>query len=235
MRVNQLAAESSADVSGTDQGLESNLLRIVFSEAPKRHTGPAIFIDRDGVVNCRRPGDYVLDWSQFVFTPGIRTALKQMTSLGLPMIVISNQAAVGKGLLDVEGLQEITLHMYQALAADGTFLTGVYYCTHRPDEDCSCRKPKPGLLHQAASDFNIDLSRSIFIGDSDTDVQAAKAVGCMPVLFGSGHCDPFSSSVQGTGVPGASTAEELFDVVVKGLQISEGRPVGEHASGQPDR
>ena len=147
--------------------------------------GPAIFIDRDGVINCRRPGDYVLDWSQFVFLPGIRTALKQIASLGLPMIVISNQAAVGKGLLDPARLKEITDKMQQALLEDGTPLAAAYYCTHRSDENCLCRKPKPGLLQTAADDFNIDLSRSIFIGDSDTDVQAARAAGCAPVLFGS--------------------------------------------------
>ena len=85
-------------------------MRILFSE-DKSVRGPAIFIDRDGVINLLRPSDYVLDWSQFVFVPGIREALKQLASLGLPMIVISNQAAVGKGLLDTAGLEEITSKM----------------------------------------------------------------------------------------------------------------------------
>jgi D-glycero-D-manno-heptose 1,7-bisphosphate phosphatase len=145
------------------------------------------------VINCRRPGDYVLDWSQFNFVPGIRLALKQLASLGLPMIVISNQAGVGKGLLDPAGLQEITANMHQALLGDGTSLAAAYYCIHRADENCSCRKPKPGLLQAAAGDFNIDLSRSIFIGDSETDVQAAQAAGCAPVLFGSEDGPPSSS------------------------------------------
>jgi D-glycero-D-manno-heptose 1,7-bisphosphate phosphatase len=161
------------------------LLRILFSELNRSAKGPAIFIDRDGVINCRRPDDYVLDWSQFVFLPGIRTALKQLASLGLPMIVISNQAAVGKGLLDPARLKEITDKMQQALLEDGTPLAAAYYCTHRSDENCLCRKPKPGLLQTAADDFNIEQSRSIFIGDSDTDVQAARAAGCASLLLGS--------------------------------------------------
>ena len=161
------------------------MLRILFSELNRTAKGPAIFIDRDGVINCRRPGDYVLDWAQFVFLPGIRAALKQLASLGLPMIVISNQAAVDKGLLDPASLQEITAKMHQALIEDGVQLAAAYYCPHKADENCICRKPKLALLQTAADDFNIDLSRSIFIGDSDTDVQAARAAGCAPVLFGS--------------------------------------------------
>src|SRR5271170_3976137 len=162
------------------------MLRILFTEPEAAVAGPAIFIDRDGVINLLRPDDYVLDWSQFIFVPGIRAALKQLAALGLPMIVISNQAAVGKGLLDSARLAEITTRMQQALLSDGTPLAAAYYCIHRADEKCPCRKPKPGLLEQAAADFRIDLGRSIFIGDSASDVQAAQAVGCKPVLFGAG-------------------------------------------------
>jgi D-glycero-D-manno-heptose 1,7-bisphosphate phosphatase len=180
-----LTSVPARKVPKTEQEQSKGLLRIVFSEESTAARGPAVFIDRDGVINCRRPDDYVLNWSQFAFTPGIREALKKIASLGLPMIVISNQAAVGKGLLELAGLEEITAQMHRALAADGTFLAAAYYCTHRPDENCVCRKPKPALLHKAAEDFNIDLSRSIFIGDSDTDIQAARAAGSTPILFGS--------------------------------------------------
>jgi D-glycero-D-manno-heptose 1,7-bisphosphate phosphatase len=155
---------------GIKQEPNQQLLRILDSELNMPAKGPAIFIDQDGVINCRRASDYVLDWSQFIFLPGIRTALKQLASLGLPMIVISNQAAVGKGLLDLATLHEITAKMREALLADGTPIDAAYYCTHRADENCVCRKPKPALLQVAAEDFNIDLSRSILIGDSDTDV-----------------------------------------------------------------
>ena len=170
------------------------MLRILFSEPKSTAKGRAIFIDRDGVINRRRPGDYVLNWSQFVFMPGIREALKQLSSLGLPMIIISNQAAVGKGMLDLAGLEEITARMNEGLLADGTSLAAAYYCTHRIEDHCPCRKPKPAMLFSAAADFNIDLSRSIFIGDSETDVQAARACGCKPVLLDSdGDACPNSS------------------------------------------
>jgi D-glycero-D-manno-heptose 1,7-bisphosphate phosphatase len=194
------------------------LLKIVFSsEVPARKV-PAIFIDRDGVINCRRPGDYVLDVSQFVFMPGIRTALKQLAGLGLPMIVISNQAAVGKGLLDAARLEEITVRMEQTLREDGTILTAAYYCVHRSDADCVCRKPKPELLYRAANDFNIDLSRSVFVGDSETDVRAALAAGCGPVLFGPGLTNHSDSEEWMTDLPVAHAADDLFGVVVNTVQ-----------------
>ena len=191
---------------------------MLFSELNKSVRRPAIFIDRDGVINLLRPSDYVLDWSQFVFVPGIREALKQLASLGLPMIVISNQAAVGKGLLDTAGLEGITSKMYQELAHDGTFLTAAYYCPHRPDENSPCRKPKPALLQAAATDLNIDLTRSVFIGDSDTDVEAAHAAGCKPVLFGIGVRAVSDSSARNTEVPVATTGQNLLDVVSACLQ-----------------
>jgi D-glycero-D-manno-heptose 1,7-bisphosphate phosphatase len=194
------------------------LLRIIFREINDPARGPAIFIDRDGVINCRRPGDYVLDWSQFVFMPGIREALKQLSSLGLPMIIISNQAAVGKGLLDPAGLEEITDRMNEALLADGTSLTAAYYCTHRIEAHCPCRKPKPALLLSAAADFNIDLGRSIFVGDSDTDAQAARAAGCASLLFGSEiGLQPTSRS----DLPAAPRTIDLYAVVAKHVQATD--------------
>ncbi len=194
------------------------MLRILFSELKSTAKGPAIFIDRDGVINCRRPGDYVLDWSQFVFMPGIREALQQLSSLGLPMIIISNQAAVGKGLLDSAGLEEITARMNEELLADGTSLAAAYYCTHRIEDNCQCRKPRPALLFSAAADFNVDLSRSIFVGDSDTDAQAARAAGCASVLFGS---DTGLQPTSASDLPAAHTAIDLYAVVAQYLQAAE--------------
>ncbi len=205
-------------VAEIEQEPSTDLLRIVFSEEKRASKGPAIFIDRDGVINCRRPGDYVLDWSQFIFIAGMREALKQLSSLGLPMIIISNQAAVGKGLLDLESLREITAQMHRALAADGTVIAAAYYCTHKPDANCICRKPKPELLYRAAEDFNIELNRSIFIGDSHTDVQAALAAGCAPVLFGS---DTFRQPTPPTNLLMARRATDVYTLVVEYLRATE--------------
>lgn len=210
-------------VSITAQEPDHQVLRIFFSEPKNSTMGPAIFIDRDGVINQRRPGDYVLEWSQFAFLPGIRVALKQLTTLGLPIIIISNQAAVGKGLLSCDGLREITSRMQQVLLNDGTLLSAAYYCPHRSDEECGCRKPSPGLLVAAARDFNIDLGSSVFIGDSATDVAAAHAAGAQPILFGAGLGT--SESITGELVV-ARTAQELFDRVIARLPF--GSPEEDH-------
>jgi D-glycero-D-manno-heptose 1,7-bisphosphate phosphatase len=193
------------------------VLRIFFTRKKRFHS-PAIFLDRDGVINRRRPGDYVLNSSQFIFLPGIRSALKQLSTLGLPMIIISNQACVGKGLLKASALRKLTMQFHKTLRSDDVHLVAAYYCPHRSDEDCPCRKPKPGMLLQAAADFKIDLSRSVFVGDSYSDAQAALAAGCQPVLFGSGLGEPEAPAHSTQKHASARKVSELFPVVVKCLK-----------------
>jgi histidinol-phosphate phosphatase family protein len=134
------------------------------------------------------------------------------------MLVISNQAAVGKGLLTSSALEEITRRVQENLANDGTAINAYYYCVHRADEGCACRKPRAGLLLQAAADFNIDLTRSIFIGDSETDVQAAHSARCEPILFGPGVSQSSTSTDWIAGVTVAPTAESLYQAAVQSLR-----------------
>ena len=195
-------------------------MRILFDAVRTSVPLPAIFIDRDGVINRRRPGDYVLEWSQFIFMPGIRKALKHLAMLRAPMIVISNQAAVGKGLLDEATLEAITRQLQQSLAGCGVAFNAYYYCTHRADEGCECRKPSPGLLNQAAADFNIDLPRSIFIGDNETDVQAALKAGCSPVLFDSEYTYAPEGAVWMKDVSVARDANQLVELSTKCLRAA---------------
>jgi D-glycero-D-manno-heptose 1,7-bisphosphate phosphatase len=197
-------------------------MRLIFSN-PKRSRGPAIFIDRDGVINHRRENSYVLEWRQFFFIPGIIQALREIASVKLPLIMVSNQAAVGRSLMTVAVLEDITTRMQSALQAEGAPLSAAYYCTHRREDHCACRKPKPGLLQQAAADFDIDLSQSVFIGDADSDVRAAGAAGCHPVLFGPGLYSGTSAGDWREGVPLAGSAELLFSVTTEALRVAEKR------------
>jgi D-glycero-D-manno-heptose 1,7-bisphosphate phosphatase len=208
--------------------------RIVFSNVVAYASGPAIFIDRDGVINCRRADSYVLRWSEFQFTPGIRKALRELSSLNRPIIVISNQSAVARGLMQPRDLEEITFQMYETLLTDGTRLAAVYYCTHRPEDNCICRKPRPELLSRAAIDFSLDLSRSVFIGDSDSDVQAARMAGCSPILFGPGLCSGSSRADWTKDLPVAISANELFQVTVESLQSAALVSTSVNAESPPD-
>jgi D-glycero-D-manno-heptose 1,7-bisphosphate phosphatase len=146
----------------------------------------AIFLDRDGVINHER-ADYVKSWQEFEFLPGSLTALSRLARLPQPIIVISNQSAIGRGLVTRETVDAIHYQLRATVEADGGRIDAFYVCPHHPDDGCACRKPKPGLLLQAAHDFELDLKQSVFVGDSRSDYQAAMAVGCRCILVTSGR------------------------------------------------
>ncbi|MBM3245242.1 MAG: HAD-IIIA family hydrolase [Candidatus Omnitrophica bacterium] len=156
----------------------------------------AVFLDRDGVINMY-PGDfkYVTGWEEFHFIPGVEQALKKLSESGIKLFVISNQAGVSKGLYSKGTLDLITENMLAVLKKSGVTIAGVYYCTHQEAEDCSCRKPKAGLVHKAVSDarakeMNIDIKNSYFVGDTIRDVEAGKVSGLKTILVFTGKERP---------------------------------------------
>jgi D,D-heptose 1,7-bisphosphate phosphatase len=162
----------------------------------RRHAKPAIFLDRDGVLNVeidgvRRPQDLRL-------IEGAGAAVHGINRAGVPAICITNQPAVAKGLMSIDDLGRVFAALDSALARDAAYLDLVYYCPHHPERgwpgevgalklDCACRKPKPGMLVDAAREHHIDLARSWMVGDRFTDIRAAKAAGCKAVLVRTGH------------------------------------------------
>jgi len=151
-----------------------------------------IFLDRDGVIN-RYPGDadYVKSWNGFHFLPKVKPALKKLSANGFKIFIISNQAGVSKGMYSQEALDLITQNMLKQLCAYNINIAGVYYCTHRPEDNCSCRKPKTGLIEKAIAELKseglkIDLSNSYFIGDTIRDIETGKAAGLKTILVFSG-------------------------------------------------
>ncbi|HEV2382029.1 MAG TPA: HAD family hydrolase [Terriglobia bacterium] len=154
---------------------------------------PGIFFDRDGVINERILGGYVTHWTGFHFIDGMVPVLRRLSRLHLPIIVVSNQSGVGKGLLSQRSLRQITSRFVDLLARHGARIDAVYYCPHTDEQGCTCRKPKPGLLLRAAGDYRIDLGRSIMIGDEPRDMEAAAAAGCRGILLDHGTRDlPFN-------------------------------------------
>lgn len=139
----------------------------------------AIFLDRDGVINKQPPkGDYVKNWDEFEWLPNAKEAIKLISQSGYLAIVVSNQRGVARGLMGEEDIKEINKKMQKDFAKIGANLDAFYWCSHDYSDNCDCRKPKPGLILQAAADFNIDLANSWVIGDSDDDIAAGKAAGC---------------------------------------------------------
>lgn len=160
----------------------SDLQRVKIIEnflAPRK----VIFLDRDGVIN-KRPSkaDYVKEWKEFEFLPGSIQAMKLLTKKGYQVFIISNQSGIARGKLTQKSLDNIHKNMAKELKKNGAKIDGIYYCPHDWDEGCSCRKPKPGLLYMASRDHNIDLTKTLFVGDDKRDKEAGEATGCTTVL-----------------------------------------------------
>jgi len=162
----------------------------------------AIFLDRDGVINelIYYPEHGIVDSpfteEQFKLVPAAGEAINRFHDLGFKVIVISNQPGIAKGNLSQKTFQRIRETMKKKLAKKGAYLDAEYYCFHHPEArvrrlkaNCSCRKPQPGLILQAAKDMSIDLSRSWMIGDGLTDVKAGKDAGCRTILLGRMKCE----------------------------------------------
>lgn len=146
-----------------------------------------IFLDRDGVINRNLPqGDYVKSWEEFQFLPGARRAIAWLTKAGFRLLVVTNQACVGKGIVSWEMVQEIHIRMMQEIALAGGRIEAVLCCTHLADAGCDCRKPAPGLLRRAHEEYGVDLKQAVLVGDSAKDVQAAAAVEMPAIMVLSG-------------------------------------------------
>lgn len=145
-----------------------------------------IILDRDGVINYDSD-DYVRTAQAWRPLPGSLEAIAQLHAHGYHVVVVSNQSGIGRGLFTEAALEAIHTKMVRAVEATGGALAGIYYCPHRPDEGCDCRKPAPGLLRRAARELGFDLSGVPFIGDKASDVLAARAVGARPILVRTGR------------------------------------------------
>lgn len=162
---------------------------------------PAAFLDRDGTINLEK--EYLYRIEELEFVPGAPQAIRLLNRAGYLVVVVTNQSGVARGYYGEEDVEKLHRHMAALLAGAGARVDAWLYCPHHPDGrgsyaiPCSCRKPLPGMLREAARRFSIDLQRSVMIGDKLIDVQAARAAGCRPVLVRSGHGAREESGVGG--------------------------------------
>lgn len=146
-----------------------------------------VFIDRDGVINVDPIGDYVKSWEEFRFHDGVLTGLKRLRDAGFKIVLISNQAGVGDGAYPEKALWEIHEKMMEVFRQEGIPVGGTYYCLHGKQAGCDCRKPKTGLFRQAAGNLKFEKSKTYFLGDKSSDVEAGKNFGLKTVLLRTGH------------------------------------------------
>ena len=161
----------------------------------------AVFLDRDGLI-CKDV-HHMRSPEQFGLLPGAAEGIKLLNELGLKVIIATNQSGIARGYFTEANLERIHERMLKELAERGARIDAIYFCPHHPDENCPCRKPRIGMLEQAAEDFGLDLSQCFIVGDKKLDVEAGRNAGCPSVL-----------------VPGPETeteAEAKADHVVSGL------------------
>jgi histidinol-phosphate phosphatase family protein len=145
----------------------------------------AAFLDRDGTLNIRPPThEYIVAESEFAWLPGAREALARLHHAGYVLAVVSNQRGVARGSISASTLDAIEGRIQHDLVGFGCRVEAFRYCFHDVDAGCECRKPRPGMLLDLATQFDLDLSRSWMIGDAQSDVVAGKAAGCRTVFLG---------------------------------------------------
>ncbi|MDE2091514.1 MAG: D-glycero-beta-D-manno-heptose 1,7-bisphosphate 7-phosphatase [Gammaproteobacteria bacterium] len=145
-----------------------------------------VVLDRDGVINYESDA-YVKSPDEWIPIPGSLEAIARLSRGGFAVVVATNQAGVGRGLFDLTALSLIHKKMEASVKVAGGLLAGIFFCPHHPDENCDCRKPKPGLMQQIAARFQTDMKGIPAIGDSQRDIRAAQAVAARPILVRTGR------------------------------------------------
>jgi len=143
----------------------------------------AVFLDRDGTIAkdvsyCRRPEDFEL-------LPGATEGIRLLNENGYKVIIITNQSGIGRGYFTEVVLKDIHKKMMAVLAVSGAYIDDIYYCPHLPEDDCDCRKPKPGMVIKAVREHDINIAESYFIGDKIQDIETGQAIACRTVLISS--------------------------------------------------
>ena len=164
----------------------------------------AVVLDRDGTIIVER--HYLSDPQQVELVQGVGDALRTLQELGFGLVVITNQSAIGRGLFDAVRLEAIHQRLHTLLVVEGVRLDGLYYCPHVPDDHWPCRKPKPGLMKQAALELGFDPQRSFVIGDKLCDLELGRQVGATTFLVRTGY-----------GAQLEAQAAGLADYVVDGV------------------
>jgi D-glycero-D-manno-heptose 1,7-bisphosphate phosphatase len=146
----------------------------------------AVFLDRDGTINEHSEG-YVKSWKEFHFIPNALEALKKLAQSDYKIIIITNQSAVGRGIISRDALEDMHQRMLAKVEEAGGRIDGIFACMHKPDDKCGCRKPSTGLIEMAATAFDIDLKESWLIGDNTLDIKTGRNAGCKTLLVETGY------------------------------------------------
>ena len=169
-----------------------------------------IVLDRDGVIN-EDSDAYIKSPEEFIPIPGSLEAIARLTQAGWRVVVATNQSGVARGYYDLATLQRIHDKLQRLLAAQGGQIESIFFCPHGPDEKCDCRKPRPGLFREIERRLQVSLAGVPAVGDSLRDLQAAQAVGALPILVRTGKGE--RTLAKGEGLEGVPVYADLFAAV----------------------
>jgi len=183
---------------------------------------PLVILDRDGVIN-RDSVEFIKSPEEFLPLPGSIEAIAALTQAGYRVVVASNQSGLGRGLFSVETLDKIHAKLHAHVTAAGGRVLEIFYCPHKPDEGCRCRKPLPGLFEKIAERFACDLNGVPAIGDSMRDLEAAEAAGAQPILVRTGNGKKTESKLRasdlqnGANIPVYDDLRAAANAIVKAI------------------
>lgn len=171
-----------------------------------------VFLDRDGVIN-HDSDDYIKSWSEFEFIQGSIEAIRILTIKGYKVIVITNQSVINRNMVSRGNLQHIHDMMKKNIENKGGKIIDIFFCPHVPEDNCKCRKPKPGLINQAAIKYNINLNKAVMVGDNAKDIECAKNAGCKGILVGTGNEKQALKTLKEKNVRPDHIVKDLYEAV----------------------
>ena len=192
-----------------------------------------VILGRDGILNVYRE-DHVKAPHEWQPVPGALEAVARLNHAGWHAVVATNQSGIGRGMIDMASVNAVHLHMMQRLMAVGGRLDAVFFCPHTPEENCDCRKPKPGLMRQIGLRYGIDLKTVPMVCDTVRDLQAAQAAGCEPHLVLSGRAAQLSDTQLldiAAQMPSAEVHDDLggfVDFLLQRAHVPDSSPMGLH-------
>jgi len=197
------------------------------------HIPRLVILGRDGILNVYRE-DHVKSPDEWHPIPGALEAVARLNHAGWHAVVATNQSGIGRGMIDMASVNAVHLHMMQRLQAVGGRIDAVFFCPHTPDENCDCRKPKPGLMRQIGQRYGLDLRTVPMLCDTLRDLQAAQAAGCEPHLVLSGRAAELSDTQlleMSAQVPSAEVHDDLsgfVDFLLQRAHVPDSSPMGLH-------
>lgn len=179
---------------------------------PYNKVRKAIFLDRDGVIN-RNLNNYVRSIESVHIIPRSLQAIANLAKSEYAVVIVTNQSAIGRGLMTKEIAQDINRFVLEKIQSANGIIDGIYLCPHHPKAHCDCRKPKPGMLVQAAAELNLDLENSWLIGDAITDIQAAIAAKVKPVMVGTGRGTEQAANSNNNKLAHVPFVKDLYEAI----------------------